>query len=68
MHRRHAQSVYDAVLLEYNNSICGSLSTVMHPHKSFLFGMNLSLIHTDDGSVTYDPSKMTEVFIYSFSE
>ena len=32
-HRRHAQSVYDASLLEYNNSIRELLSTAMHPHK-----------------------------------
>ena len=36
MHRRHAQSVYDAALLEYNDSIRESLSTEMHPHKSLL--------------------------------
>ena len=36
MHRRHAQSVYDAALLEYNNSIRESLSTAMHPHSGGL--------------------------------
>ena len=64
VYRRHA------VLLEYNKGICESLSTAMHPHKwwstlkTFLFGVNSSLppIRTDDGSVTYDPSKKAEVF------
>ena len=57
MHRRRAQSVFDAALLEYNNSIRESLSTAMYPHKwwstlkAFLFGVNssLTLIRTDDG-------------------
>ena len=49
VHRCHAQSIYDTALLEYNNSICESLSTAMHPHKwwstlkTFLFGVNSSL-------------------------
>ena len=71
---RHAQSVYDAALLEYNNGICESLSTALKPHKcrfilkTFLFGVNLSLssISTNDGSVTYDPSKKAEVFCTFF--
>ena len=62
--------VYDAALLEYNNGIRESLLTAMHPHKwwftlkTFLFGVNSSVlpIRTDDGSVTYDPSKKAEVF------
>ena len=70
VHRRHAQYVYDAALLEYNNDIRQSLSTALHPHKwwstlkTFLFGVNSSLppIRTDNGSVTYDPSKKAEVF------
>ena len=61
---------YDVLVLEYNNSIPVSLSTAMHPHKwwstlkTFLFGVNSSLpsIWTDDGSVTYDTSKIAEVF------
>ena len=55
-------------LLTYN-SIRESLSTAMHTHKlwstlkTFLFGVNsfLTPIRTDDGSFTYDPSKMAEV-------
>ena len=69
MYRRYAQSIYDAALFEYNNNIRESLSA-MHPHKcwstlkTFLFGVNssLPLIYTDDGSVTYEPSKKAEVF------
>ena len=59
MHRRHAQSVYDAALLEYNNSIREILSPAMHLHKlwftlkTFLFGGNFSLHHTNDGSVRH---------------
>ena len=65
LHRRHAQYVYDAALLEYNNGIRESLSTAMHPHKwwstlkTFLSGVNSSLSPI---SVTYDPSKMKEGF------
>ena len=74
MHRRHAQSVYDAAFLEYINSICESLSTALHPHKwwstlkTYLFGVNSSLppIRTDDGSVTYDSSKKADVFSIVF--
>ena len=65
----HAQSVYAAALLEYSNGIRDSFSTAMHPHKwwstlkTFLFDVNTSLppIWTDDGFVTYDPSKMAKV-------
>ena len=74
VHRRHAQSVYDTVLLDYYNSILESLSTEMHSNKwwstlkTFLFGVNSSLppTRTDGGSVTYDQSKKAEVFLYSF--
>ena len=74
MHRRHAQSVYDAALLEYNNDIRESLSTALHPLKwwftlkTFLFGVNssLPLIRTDDGFVTYDPSIKEELFLPFF--
>ena len=53
-----------------------SFSTAMHPHKwwstlkTFLFGVNSSLppIRTDDGSVTYDPSKKAEVFSTVFQK
>ena len=70
MFRHNAQSVYDAALLEYNNSIHESLSTAIHPHKwwstlkTFLFCLNSSLptIRTDDDSVTYDQSKKADVF------
>ena len=69
VHRCHVQSVYNAVLLEYNNRIRESLSTAMHPHKwwstlkTFLFGVNSSLppIRTDE-------SKKSRVFSTVFSE
>ena len=56
--------MYDSALLEYNKGIRESLSTAIHPHKWWstlktFFCVNLSLppIRTDNGSVTYDPSK-----------
>ena len=60
----HVQSVYDITLLEYTNSIRDPFSTIMHPHKwwstlkIFIFVVNSS----DDGSITYNPSIMAEVF------
>ena len=70
MQKRFIQSVYDAALIENNNNICYSLSTELHLYKwsstlnTFLFGVNSSLspIWTDDGSVTYNASKIAEVF------
>ena len=74
IHRCHAQSVYDAALLEHNNSIRELLLTSIHPHKwwstlkTSLFGVNssLPLIRTNDGSVIYGPSKKAEVFFAVF--
>ena len=71
-----AQSVYDEALLKYNKGIRESLSTAIFPHKwwstlkTFLFGVNSSLppIRTNDGFVTYDPSKKADVFFYGFLE
>ena len=54
MHRHHAQYVYDAALLEYNNSFRKSLSTAVHKWwstvKTFLFDVNRFLhpIRTND--------------------
>ena len=72
--RRHTQSVYDAALLKYNNSIRESLSTAMHPRNwwstlsTFLLGVNSTLtsIRTGDSSVTYDLFKTAEVFFSFF--
>ena len=66
MHRRRAMSVFDAVSLLYNNGIHESLSKAMQwwsTLRTFLFGVNSSLspIRTDDGTVTYDPSKKAEL-------
>ena len=65
-----AHNVYDAALLEYINNIHDTLSTAMHSHKwwstlmTFLFSVNSYLppIRTNNGSVTYNSSKIAEVF------
>ena len=70
VYKCHVQSIYGVALLEYNNSVRDSLSTAMHPLKwwptlkTFIFDVNssLPLIQTDDSSITYVSSKMTEVF------
>ena len=67
MHRSHAQTFYDATLLEYNNSICESISKAIHSYKwqstlkTFLFDVNFSLplIWID---AIYDPIQMAEGF------
>ena len=69
-YRNHAKSVFDAAQSEYKLSVRESLSEATDAHKwwshlkSFLFGINTTLppIRTDDGSVTFDPSVMAEVF------
>ena len=68
--RRRAQAIYNVACTEFNNNLCDSLTSAQHPHKwwsilkTFLFGVNTSLpsIRTEDGSLTYDPSEMAEVF------
>ena len=53
MQRLHTQSVYDAALLKYNNSILKSNAStqVVSTLKTFLYGVNSSLPPTwmDDG-------------------
>ena len=75
MQRRHAQSVYDVELLEYNNTIYDLFSTVLHPHwwsilKTYIFSVKtfLPFLRTNEGSVTYNLSKMAEVFFWSLLE
>ena len=75
-HRRSCQAVYDFARSEYNNSIRDSLLEATQSHKwwsvlkSFLFGVDTSLppIRKDDGSVTYQPSVMAEVFSSTFQK
>ena len=71
MCRYQVQSVYDAALLEYNNSICDSFLAEIHTHKwwstlKIYFWCEFSLppIQTDYSSDTFDQSKITEIFLH----